>query len=134
LVRGNGDDYSAYFYARVMLWSLRWIPYLAMVGGEGYDKGRGSGWTSLMRPRLPCPIRKFDAVPPFVVEGCKSIFHFWRPKEATDMSFVDRRLLVGIDLDSRMMPAVGGPPLLQGSDFPRTFPVDALYGDVIHES
>jgi hypothetical protein len=27
-----------------------------------------------MRARLPCPVRPFDAVPPYVVEQCKLVF------------------------------------------------------------
>jgi hypothetical protein len=99
---------SAYFYVRVILWITRWIPYLAMVGGErspGLLAARGA---IVMRPRLPCPVRPFDVVPPPVVEGSKLIFRLRAAWQRTGALGSARQALAA-PIDGRLAVAWEGP-------------------------
>jgi len=56
-----------------------------------------------MRPRLPCPIRPFDSVPRPVVERCKSIFSLRTDPNVSIVPVLDRRPVLGIQLEGHLI-------------------------------
>ena len=65
---------SRIFYEPVSLWIRRWIPYLAMAGGELSRSPLGRRGSAMMRSRATFPVRPFDLPPVQVVEAAKRLF------------------------------------------------------------